>query len=110
MNISKLKNKWFSKSEGEYAYRLPYWLGQIQHEDNDFIELVELKRDIGSGEMWCNFYIDFVDTFQNCGRANCEEYSPCNNRNGKCSFLINSLIETDRKIRLYSNRKIEEVE
>jgi|GEM_PF-3773026 len=63
--------------------------------------LFEMKRDIG-GEMWCDIEEDFVGN-DGCFRG-CDDYNPCNGKNGRCRSLKNGFIETGRKFVLIDGK------
>ena len=64
--------------------------------------LSEMKRDIG-GEMWCSEWAYFVS--DDCG-VECDDYKPCNGKNGRCRNLKNGFVETGRKFTLTDGRLI----
>jgi hypothetical protein len=60
----------------------------------------ECKRDIG-GPMWCQDHGEFVEK-GDCGRL-CEDYSPCNGKNGRCIHLKNGYMGTGKKYKLFKD-------
>ena len=67
--------------------------------EEEEIELMEMKRDIG-GEMWCEENGEFVEK-GDCG-YDCPEYKPTNWKrgSGRCSYLTNGFVATGRKFLL----------
>jgi hypothetical protein len=79
----------------EIWFPLEYWKDLAYDECRDII-LLEAAID-PNGEPFCNYYGDFGP---DCGKYRCEEYSPCNDINGKCRYLSKSIKRTDKEFLL----------
>ena len=90
--------KYFMEELDEYTWPLQHFID----EDEDNIILFEMKRDIG-GEMWCDIDQLFVDDY--CGNT-CNDYNPCNGKNGRCRNLKNGFVETGKKYKLNDGKII----
>ena len=64
------------------------------------IELSEMKREYGV-EMWCGENQYLVEK-GDCGCL-CQQYNPCNGKNGRCRNLQNVFVETGREFILTEN-------
>jgi len=78
----------------EYPCLLSYWKELLEEEEEEKIELWELKRDYG-GPMWCKIGEEFIEEGK-CGRG-CETYNPCNGKNGRCRYLDNGYVHSGKK-------------
>lgn len=82
-------------SDGD-VYELKYFKQGIAMGEFDEIILLEMKREIG-GEMWCEIEGAFTERGE-CGKlCECNSYSPCNGKNGRCRHLKNGFEETGKK-------------
>ena len=62
-------------------------------DDIEEVELSEMKRDYG-GEKWCRENEDIIEE-GDCGCL-CQQYNPCNGKNGRCRNLQNGFVETGK--------------
>ena len=69
------------------------------------IELSEMKRDIG-GPMWCEDNEDFIEKYD-CGCL-CQQYNPCNRKNGRCRHLKNGFVGTGKEFILNKSGILQE--
>lgn len=95
--------KYYAEEDNEHVYPLSYFEEGIEAGEGPFT-LHVMKREPG-GEMWCNKYREFG---RECGKNCCEEYSPCNGKNGRCRFLVNGFTTTGKRIEL-SNRGVKKL-
>ncbi|MCL4538220.1 MAG: hypothetical protein M1378_01230 [Bacteroidetes bacterium] len=100
--MSKKRTFYIDTHEDEgHCYTLDFFKDRITDtEADDHAEsfvLEEMMPDIGSGIYWCSKQQDFVDnTKESCGKFNCNDYSPCNGKSGRCRHLKNGLTGTGR--------------
>lgn len=85
---------YYGMKDGEMVHTLDYFEDMID-ENLKEITLYEMRRDYGSGQMWCeesNFMVEDDD----CG-YDCPLYNPCNYIKGRCRRLANCFVETGKK-------------
>lgn len=88
------KIRYFVDEENREAiFTLDYFEDMI-NESRKRMTLLEMRRDYGSGIMWCreNQHETPIEK-GDCGR-DCPRYSPCNYIKGRCRYLDNCFIET----------------
>ena len=80
------------------VYNLAYFKEQLNEKVVE-IELEEQERcPADECPMWCSKFEEFIDKGYNyisCG-SNCDYYSPCNGKSGRCRYLKNSFKGTGR--------------
>jgi hypothetical protein len=84
------KSKYYSESGDEICHELEHFLDNYL----DGTIIYEMKRDIGSRDMYCEYDPDFYT--DQCGK-DCDAYFPCNGISGRCASLKNKFIETGRQ-------------
>lgn len=84
--------KYYMEEDGESVWTLD--------EFEEGAILFEMKREKG-GEMWCSDGQFFVD--DDCG-VECDDYNPCNGKNGRCRNLKNGFVETGVKVKKLSDK------
>jgi len=89
-------NYFTSEEEREVVCTLDYFKDELSEHLKE-IKLIEMKREYGSGLMWCKEYQRETPIQKgDCG-CQCSEYSPCNYIKGRCRYLDNCFVETGRK-------------
>ena len=84
--------------EGECVWPIDEFIAEV--EDNDSLIIEEQKRDYGCEFMWCAEYGEYVLRGDNeCGLL-CEQYNPCNGKNGRCSKLKNTFTGSRKMIKI----------
>jgi len=81
-----------------------YKLSHYTSGEYEGMTLIEMTRDYG-GPMFCKIEGEFcVDTRETCGYYNCDDYSPCNGKSGRCRHLVNGFMETGKKYKVHDSR------
>jgi hypothetical protein len=90
------KKLWYDEKgcDSKIWQPMEYWEDLAYDECRDII-LIEGCLD-PNGEPYCSEYLEFD---LDCG-LDCEEYNPCNGKNGKCRHLTKSLKETGKEFLL----------
>ena len=105
----KIRRKLYSDDRGEIAYEIDYWQDVSRDQQTNII--VELQKVDFGGPMWCRTEGEFVESSESCGNNNyCQNYDPCNGKNGRCRKLINGLIGTGKKFTVFPDGRVEKYE
>ena len=86
--------KYYMCDESEYIFTLDDFKTMLEDEEEEKMEIETVKREYG-GNMWCRRGERFIEK-GDCGRI-CEDYQPCNGKNGRCRNLENGFIRTGKK-------------
>jgi hypothetical protein len=86
---------------GEVAYGIDWWQDTAFDRQEDVI--IELQKADFKGEMWCAHHGEFVE--RGCNK-DCDGYTPCNGKSGRCSDMKNGLTGTGIKYVVSPDRKV----
>ena len=99
-----MRTKYYFKNyDDEICYSKEYFDNHMKEENTTKIEVYEaIPEIIGGGIFWCKTY-SFCgeDTSKTCGKNNCKEYTPRNNKNRVCKHHRHRLYTHGNKITLH---------
>jgi hypothetical protein len=70
---------------GETIYDKKWWM-DVAYDTQKPVVVEGQKREVGGEMMWCAVEQDFCLSSDQCGKR-CPDYSPCNDKNGRCTQL-----------------------
>jgi hypothetical protein len=85
------RKKYYTQKDTEVVYHLDHWI-DIAWDSRNPIVIEGCRRDKG-GEPWCDFYHEFIDTRDNCGKQ-CNHYDPRNGVSGCCTQCVQGFVGT----------------
>lgn len=74
---------YFLKGDVDFCYQLDYWKDYMANNELKEVELLEAKREMGTGYFYCKEYAEIGRVNEGCGKI-CEKYKPNNGKNGRC--------------------------
>lgn len=89
--------KYYFKKDDENCYEIEAHLDYMQENGLKDMDVIEAKRELGTGYFFCKYYLEVGEVGQSCGVSECENYVPNNGKNGRCKFSGYVYEQTDIK-------------
>jgi hypothetical protein len=102
----KKEKLYFLNEDEELCFTEEHFQNIMEQEGLNEIEVFRAYPSKEKGVFWCNehsFCSD--DSSECCGKTNCDEYEPCNGKNGRCKFHSLQLYTWGEKVILKKSER-----
>ena len=90
-NIAVKKSVMYGEIDSSCCYELSYFEDIINDGEAESLILESWEKVTGNGLMWCVKNWEPIGSGEGvCGKFECENYSPCNGKSGRCRHLKNT--------------------
>lgn len=85
-----MKKLYWSEIDEERIYTKDHFINEMKELGLSELKIYETRKEKIPGVFYCSYHADFCDVSDPadnpCGKLNCDQYSPCNGKNGRCRY------------------------